>query len=127
MVDHIYISDMRAYFYKDYFDLIINASHVKMSGPLITNSQHITTSFGNQDQTPPIINILINESKKKNKILIYSDDDSGFNIYMGYMMQRYQFSKNDMARLLTNSSIPFYLIIKMLKELESMSTESSLE
>lgn len=116
MVDHIYISDSRASYYMDLFQISINTTNILKSDSIITSStqkaRFIYMTKGNKEQsnkeqTDVLIDMIVYYQSSKYKILLYSQDTtSTCYLFIKYMMKRYHFTKEDIIRLIHITKLP---------------------
>ena len=123
MIDHIYISDTRAFVFKDHFDIIILTDGVTHSGPLLTRKLSKTICIaptpGKTDKTEDIVTELKHDTTIAKRILLYASDiHSVCRIFVIYLKAQYQFSKEDISRIVSNGLIPMSIVNIFLYELD---------
>ena len=109
MLDHIYLSDTRAYSYHAFFDLIIDVTyltdtHRMIQTPLdakttrISFDPHGDTSGGTMNQ---IGHVIMNATQKHEKILLYSDNSMPIAVLViFYLTEKYHFTSTDVGRII---------------------------
>ena len=132
MIDHIYISDQRGFFYSSLFDIIINTTYLQKSNTLQKNMLSNTTQYictkkntnveldGSGNILNQLCDIIMNGSNQHKKMLLYSDDyDSSVLLFYTYVTTRYHFTPTDVQHIITTRSLnksldqSFFSIIKM--------------
>jgi len=117
MVDHIYISDQRGFRYYDLFQLVIDTTNIKNSNSIlqkqVLNTRFISLDKGNQDKTNSIIDMMVYHSNPF-RILLYSENTSTCcYLFVQYMMDKYHFTKEDLSRLFSTSTLPTVMLQQM--------------
>jgi hypothetical protein len=109
MLDHIYISDHRGFFYSSLFDIIINTTYLQKSNSLEKNVLSHTIQYTctkKKDVSGNIItelcDIIMNGSNQHKKMLLYSDDyESSVLLFYTYVTTRYHFTPMDVQHIIT--------------------------
>ena len=123
MIDHIFVSDTRAYVFRDHFDIIILTDGITKSGPLqlrtLSNTLCISPTPGNLDKTNELIAEIKHDTSIARRILLYANDmQSVCRIFIIYLQSQYQFSKEDISRIITNGKLPEAMVNLFIIELE---------
>lgn len=123
MIDHIFVSDTRAFIFRDHFDIIILTDGITKSGPLQSRSLNktlcISPTPGNLDKSNDLITELKHDTSIARQILLYANDmHSVCRIFIMYLQSQYQFSKEDISRIITNGHLPDAMVKLFLSELE---------
>jgi hypothetical protein len=124
MIDHIYVSDTRAFVFRDHFDIIILTDGMTKSGPLqsqtLSKTICIKPTYGSEDKTNDLIKELKHDTSISKRILLYGNDMySVCRIFIMYLQSQYQFSNEDIYRIITNGShLPNAMVNVFLSELE---------
>jgi hypothetical protein len=118
MVDHIYISDQRASFYLDLFQISIETTNILKSDSIITSSKPknraIFLTKGDKEQTDVLIDMMVYYQSSKYKILLYSSDTTTTcYLFIKYMIKRYHFTKEDITRLIHITKLPLVYMKQM--------------
>jgi len=125
LIDHIYVSDVRAFSFYDQFDLVIRTDFIFTSSPLSISikgkTKLITSTKGSIDQHDEIIMIMKEYTMLSKKILLYSNDWSSIcKIFLYYISRMYQFSSIDMYHMVNSSRFPDFLSVQMNQVLSTM-------
>jgi hypothetical protein len=118
LIDHIYVSDGRAFAFYDKFDLVVRTDSIFMSSPLsITmkgKTKLITSTKGSMDKSDEVIVILKEYTLASKKILLFSDHwESTCTLFLHYVSHTYQFSTMDMYHMMNSSRFPSFLSTQM--------------
>jgi hypothetical protein len=126
MIDHIYVSDTRAFVFRDHFDIIILTDGITKSGPLhsqtVSKTICIKPSPGKEDKTNDLITEIKHDTSISKRILLYGNDMySVCRIFIIYLQSQYQFSNEDIYRIITNGShLPNAMVNLFLSELQNV-------
>ena len=129
MIDHIYISDHRGFFYSSLFDIIIDTSSLQTANTLEKNMLSHTTQYtctksknkidGSGNILNQLCDIIMNGSNQHKKMLLYSDDyDCSVLLFYTYVTTRYHFTATDVQHIITTRPLnktldhSFFTIIK---------------
>ena len=125
MIDHIFVSDTRAFVFRDHFDIIILTDGITKSGPLQSRSLKktlcISPTPGNIDKTNELITEIKHDTSIARRILLYANDmHSVCRIFIMYLQSQYQFSKEDISHIITNRHLPEAMVNVFISELEKI-------
>ena len=124
MIDHIYVSDTRAFVFRDHFDIVILTDGITKSGPLqsrtVSKTICIHPTPGKEDKTNELITEIKHDTSISKRILLYGNDiQSVCRIFILYLQSQYNFSNDDIYRIITNGShLPNAMVHVFLSELQ---------
>ena len=117
MIDHLYLSDKRAYEYHSFFNMIVDTTYLTPTSTMTIHNldpttKHIyfqvnadisgsTDTSGSHSTIQSACNELMQSIKNHEKILLYSDNyyNTAMLIYT-YLSTKYHFSKNDVRNMI---------------------------